>query len=35
MYTDLVFIILKFNRLTVVELSSNNCQMKVQQLLDE
>jgi len=22
-------------RLTVVELSSNNCQMKVQQLLDE
>jgi len=25
MYTDLVFIILKFNRLTVVELSSDSC----------
>jgi len=25
MHTDLVFIILKFNRLTVVELSSDSC----------
>ena len=32
MYTDLVFIILKFNRLTVVVLSSDNCYLFVLQL---
>ena len=34
MYTDLVFIILKFNRLTVVELSSDSLNPKIKQLSD-